>query len=90
MGGTYDNPKTLRIEQLEKLVQEYREQLENALSTTRAQLLSDESIESTGTLELLQAIQGNNSSTFSQLISDKQGLFEGMDHGWTNAMLLVV
>lgn len=76
MGGTYDNPKTLRIEQLEKLVQEYREQLENALSTTRAQLLSDESIESTGTLELLQAIQGNNSSTFSRLISDKQGLFE--------------
>ncbi|KAF9364624.1 coiled-coil domain-containing protein mad1 [Mortierella sp. NVP85] len=76
MGGSYDNPRMIRIEQLEKQVQEYREKLEEAMSTTRTQLLSDESIESTGSLELLQAIQNDGGITFSQLNRDMQTLTE--------------
>jgi len=79
MGGSYDNPRMVRIEQLEKQVQEYREKLEDAMSITRTQLLSDESIESTGSLELLQAIQNDGGITFSQLNRDMQTLMEGMD-----------
>ncbi|KAF9109314.1 coiled-coil domain-containing protein mad1 [Mortierella sp. AM989] len=77
MGGTYDNQKNIRIQQLENLVQEYHAKLEGAMSSSTAnQLEEHSSIESTNHLQLLQTIQNSNTATFGQLSSEKQELLE--------------
>ncbi|KAF9963467.1 coiled-coil domain-containing protein mad1 [Modicella reniformis] len=76
MGGSYDNQKTRRIAELEELIQEYHERLENAIFTNKNQLLSDESLESSGSMEILRTIQDDNAFTFSQLNRDNKALFE--------------
>ncbi|KAF8940189.1 coiled-coil domain-containing protein mad1 [Dissophora ornata] len=75
MGGSYDNQKNLRIEQLEKLVQEYHEKMESTVSSVNSQM-DDASTESTGSFQLLQAIQNSNATTFTQLNSERQALFQ--------------
>ncbi|KAF9209794.1 coiled-coil domain-containing protein mad1 [Haplosporangium sp. Z 27] len=76
MGGTYDNQKNIRIQQLENLVQEYHAKLDNAVFSTS----DNQSIDTTDALQLLQSIQSNNSITFSQLNKEKQTLFEAKLH----------
>ncbi|KAF9361186.1 coiled-coil domain-containing protein mad1 [Mortierella sp. AD094] len=77
MGGTYDNQKSIRIQQLENLVQEYHAKLESAMfSSNDNQSIENSSLEATDSLQLLQSIQNDNATAFSQLSSEKQVLFE--------------
>ncbi|KAG0215885.1 coiled-coil domain-containing protein mad1 [Mortierella sp. NVP41] len=71
MGGSYENQKNVRIEQLEKLVQEYHAKLESMATNVQ-----EPSSESTSTQALLQSIQAENSTTFSKLYAEKQALLE--------------
>ncbi|KAF9400381.1 coiled-coil domain-containing protein mad1, partial [Mortierella sp. AD011] len=74
MGGTYDNQKNIRIQQLENLIQEYHTKLESAMfSSNDNQPIEDSATDS---LQLLQSIQNDNAATFSQLSSEKQALLE--------------
>ncbi|KAI7826982.1 spindle assembly checkpoint component Mad1 [Gamsiella multidivaricata] len=77
MGGSYDSQKTARIEQLEKLVQEYHQKLESAISSVSNEMQSEQpSAESVRSFELLRAMQEENAATFSQLNNEKQTLFD--------------
>ncbi|KAG0023799.1 coiled-coil domain-containing protein mad1 [Entomortierella chlamydospora] len=81
MGGTYDNQKNIRIQQLENLIQEYHTKLESAMfSSSDNQSIETSSLEATDSLQLLQSIQNDNATTFSQLSSEKQALFEAKLH----------
>lgn len=75
MGGTYENQKNYRIEQLEKLVQECQSKLE-IMAATANHATEESSVGSTATLALLQTIQNQSSVTFSKLYAEKQALVE--------------
>ncbi|KAG0211307.1 coiled-coil domain-containing protein mad1 [Mortierella sp. GBA30] len=74
MGASYDNQKITRIEQLEKLVQEYHEKLEIALASANTQAPS--STDSTGSIDLIRAIDSENVAVYTQLNNEKDILFE--------------
>lgn len=74
MGGSYDNQKNVRIEQLEKLVQECQAKLESMAASANA--TEESSAGSAATLAFLQTIQDQNSVTFSKLYAEKQALVE--------------
>ncbi|KAF9575231.1 coiled-coil domain-containing protein mad1 [Mortierella alpina] len=78
MGGSYDQQKNIRIEQLEKLVQEYHEKLETAMATASSDLTPGQSgtTESTQSMELLRTIEAENASIYSRLNAEKGALFE--------------
>ncbi|KAG0379812.1 coiled-coil domain-containing protein mad1 [Mortierella sp. AD032] len=75
MGGSYDNQKNVRIEQLEKLVQEYQARLES-IANSANNATEESSAGSAATLALLQTIQKDSSVTFSKLHAEKQALLE--------------
>ncbi|KAG0302196.1 coiled-coil domain-containing protein mad1 [Dissophora globulifera] len=74
MGGSYDNQKNFRIEQLENLVQEYHDKLEGVLNSTTHQF--DDSLASSGSLQLLQSMRSDTSASISELNRGRQALFE--------------
>ncbi|KAF9436576.1 coiled-coil domain-containing protein mad1 [Entomortierella beljakovae] len=74
MGGSYDNQKNFRIQQLENLIQEYHNKLENSISSSIANI----SAEATSGSTLLQSIQSENAATFSKLASEKKAILEGI------------
>ncbi|KAF8943295.1 coiled-coil domain-containing protein mad1 [Haplosporangium gracile] len=75
MGGTYDSQKNVRIEQLEKFVQECQAKLES-MAASANNATEESSAGSTATLALLQTIQSQSSVTFSKLYAEKQALVE--------------
>ncbi|KAF9907002.1 coiled-coil domain-containing protein mad1 [Linnemannia zychae] len=75
MGGSYDNQKNIRIEQLEKLVQESQARLE-AMANSSNTVTEEGSAGSAATLALLQTIQNDNSAIFTKLHAEKQALLE--------------
>ncbi|KAF9924941.1 coiled-coil domain-containing protein mad1 [Linnemannia zychae] len=75
MGGSYDNQKNVRIQQLEKLVQEYQAQLET-MAANADKAVEESTHTSAATLALLQNIQADSSSAFSKLYAEKQALLE--------------
>lgn len=82
MGGSYDQQKTFRIEQLEKLVQEYHEKLESAMAAANSNptLGQPGTTEPTSSIDLLRAIENENTSMYSRLSAEKGALFEGIIH----------
>ncbi|KAF9990796.1 coiled-coil domain-containing protein mad1 [Mortierella antarctica] len=78
MGGSYDQQKSIRIEQLEKLVQEYHDRLESAMAAASSNPTPGPSgtTESTSSRELLRAIEAENTSMYSRLNAEKGALFE--------------
>ncbi|KAF9156908.1 coiled-coil domain-containing protein mad1 [Linnemannia schmuckeri] len=75
MGGTYDSQKNVRIEQLEKLVQECQAKLESMASSAN-NATEESSARSAATLALLQSIRSQSSVSFSKLYAEKQALVE--------------
>lgn len=75
MGGSYDNQKNVRIEQLEKLVQECQAKLES-MAASANNATEESSAGSAATLAFLQTIQNQSSVTFSKLYAEKQALVE--------------
>ncbi|KAF9585671.1 coiled-coil domain-containing protein mad1 [Lunasporangiospora selenospora] len=77
MGGNYDTQKNARIEELEKLVQEYHDKLEQvASSSIHSGSSFGSSMEVSPAAQLLQTIQNDAQSSFKQLNTEKQALFE--------------
>jgi len=74
MGGSYDNQKSVRIGQLEKLVQECQTKLDSIAANTNS--ADESSTGSASTLALLQTIQSGNSISYSKLYAEKQALVE--------------
>lgn len=75
MGGSYDNQKNVRIEQLEKLVQECQAKLES-MAASANNATEESSAGSAAMLAFLQTIQNQSSVSFSKLYAEKQALIE--------------
>ncbi|KAG0236407.1 coiled-coil domain-containing protein mad1 [Actinomortierella wolfii] len=74
MGGNYDAQKTARIEQLEGLVEEYRNKLEAALASPA--IVTPQDTVGSGALKLLETIQKETEGQFVRLSSDNKRLTE--------------
>ncbi|KAG0269498.1 coiled-coil domain-containing protein mad1 [Actinomortierella ambigua] len=75
MGGNYDAQKTARIEQLEALVQEYREKLDAAIASSATTVFQQNSV-GTGAQSLLETIQKTTEGVYAQLSTDNKRLTE--------------
>lgn len=87
MGGTYENQKNIRIEQLEKLIQECQSKLES-MAATANRATEESSVGSAATLALLQTIQDQSSVSFNKLSAEKQALVECKSHAFCTRDML--